>query len=71
MADLFIPRLCVERPVSRVDFEAERRMLREILVDAIECWQAVSLRGFVNGDLVAGLRERLYREAIVDFWRIR
>jgi len=65
VADLFIPRLCVERPVRCVDFEAERRMLREILVDAIECWQAVSLRGFVNGDLVAGLRERLYREANV------
>jgi hypothetical protein len=48
------------------DFEAERRMLQEILADAIACWQSVSAIGVIDGNYVTSLRERLYREA--NFW---
>jgi hypothetical protein len=47
-------------------FEAERRMLQEILLDAIECWQFVSAITLTGGNYVTSLRERLYWEA--DFW---
>jgi hypothetical protein len=47
-------------------FEAERRMLKEMLVDAIKCWQSVSAIGIVGGAGLTSLRERLYREA--SFW---
>jgi hypothetical protein len=47
------------------NFEAERRMLLEILLDAIECWQSVSVNGISGENYVTSRRERLYREANV------
>jgi hypothetical protein len=47
------------------DLEAERRMLLEVLADAIECWQFASTSGVTDGTYIT-MRERLYREA--DFW---
>jgi hypothetical protein len=47
------------------NFEAERRMLQEILIDAIECWRAISAIE-TRGTCVTSSRERLYREA--NFW---
>ena len=64
--DLFTPEQFFDRLHKFADFEGERRMLQQILVDAIECWQSVSTIGAINGNCVPGLRERLYREA--DFW---
>jgi hypothetical protein len=48
------------------DSEPERRMLREMLLDAIECWQSVSASSLMSEDFVSGSRDRLYREA--HFW---
>jgi hypothetical protein len=45
------------------DSEPERRLLREMLLDAIECWQSVSAGGLMSEDCVTGSRDRLYREA--------
>ncbi len=71
-ADLFVPDLltpeqffdAVRRECS--DFEGERRMLREMLLDAIECWQRTAAIGIDNENYFISLRERLHREA--DFW---
>jgi hypothetical protein len=47
-------------------FEGERRMLQEMLQDAIECWQSISALGVIGRSDLTSSRERLYREA--DFW---
>ncbi|HJU11865.1 MAG TPA: hypothetical protein VJ728_13365 [Candidatus Binataceae bacterium] len=41
-------------------------MLEQVLVDAIECWRAISLIDIGDEDCIASSRERLYREA--NFW---
>jgi hypothetical protein len=64
--DLLTPGQFFDRSRKFTNFEGERRMLRQILVDAIECWQSVSTIGAMDRNSVPGLRERLYREA--DFW---
>jgi hypothetical protein len=46
--------------------EAERQMLREVLIDAIQCWQSVAPIAGLKENYVTSLRERLYREA--HFW---
>jgi hypothetical protein len=61
--DAFTPAQFFDRIHRCTDFEAERRMLRQILLDAIECWQSVAAMGVVGGNYVTSLRERLYREA--------
>jgi hypothetical protein len=48
------------------EFDAERRMLQAMLLDAINCWQRRANAGFRYGGYVVGSRERLYREA--EFW---
>ena len=68
--------VCALDPFTRTQFldrihrctnvEAERRMLRQILLDAIECWQSASASGVLAGNYVTSSRERLYREA--NFW---
>jgi hypothetical protein len=46
-------------------FEAERRLLQEVLADAIECWQARAAWTVIDGHYAGG-RQRLCRQA--EFW---
>jgi hypothetical protein len=48
------------------DLEAEKRMLREMLADAIRCWQMSATYGHADGNYYVTSRERLHREAA--FW---
>lgn len=52
----------VEKVHRFVTFEAERQMLKEMLLDAIECWQSVWVMGTPSYHCVTS-RERLFREA--------
>ena len=38
-------------------------MLRQILIDAIECWQSMATKEIADESYTASSRERLYREA--------
>jgi len=64
--DLLTPEQFFDRFYKCANLEAERRMLQEMLLDAIECWQSISGVGVTGGNSVINLRERLYQEA--DFW---
>jgi hypothetical protein len=48
------------------NLEGEKRMMQEVLIDAIECWQSVAAIGLIDENCVTSTRERLYREA--HFW---
>jgi hypothetical protein len=65
--DLLMPEQFFDRMRRKfAGFEGERKMLLEILVDAIECWQGVAVGGIVSDGYFEGVRQRLYREA--EFW---
>ncbi len=51
---------------QELNVEAERQLLQEILMDAIECWQAALPFHSMGDEYATGLRERLHREA--NFW---
>jgi hypothetical protein len=60
----------IEHSIDRVgvgqpECEGERRMLREMLLDAIECWQRAGLAKVAGGNSFNS-RERLHQEA--DRW---
>lgn len=48
------------------DCEGERRMLLEMLMDAIECWQRTAAIGIRGGGYFISMREKLHREA--EYW---
>lgn len=52
----------LERAHAFSTFEGERQMLKEVLLDAIECWQSVSPLRAMDQRYVTS-RDRLYREA--------
>jgi hypothetical protein len=56
----------ISPPVELTSFDGERRMMQEVLKDAIECWKVSLQIRLTSDNYVTGLRERLYREA--HFW---
>jgi hypothetical protein len=64
--DLLTPEQFFDGVHRCVIFEPERRLLQQMLLDAIECWQFISGVGVIGENYVTSMRERLYQEA--DFW---
>jgi hypothetical protein len=48
------------------NLEGERRMLEEMLLDAIDCWLSAAVAPSYGGSHFKSSRQRLHREA--DFW---
>jgi hypothetical protein len=56
----------LEQHIQTAHREGEKKLLQEILIDAIACWRSFAADGIMDEQYVTGSRERLYREA--NFW---